>query len=866
MSRFFTALLLLLPLIATAQFASPLTFSVSSTHLAGDEFELTVKASAEAGWAIYSVYTPDDGPVPTSFAWVEGDHYELVGEVREVGHLKEGFDELFGTDVKKFLSDEPVSFVQTVRVKAYGTPISVMMEYMCCNDEQCLPPTEEEFSWTPPPPSPDRGSTPPPTPAPDAPASTNDTEVTDNSAPSPPSLAPAAAPTAPREILATYRAAGPQATENDPISWAFEADDYGDGEYVLRMTGELEAGWTTYGKDADPDIGPVPNEFYVATGGGVVPLGEVTETSATLKAKFDNTWDAVVPKIDGGTVTYEQRVRATGASAIEGYVYYQTCDDEICFPPKEIPFKLALSGATPLATVDGLAGSAGVELGGTDAGASTVGKEQAVIATEFNTEPLGSCSVGVAETKNLGLPSVFGLGFLGGLFALIMPCIFPMIPLTVSFFTKSSGTRAQGVRRATLYGFFIFLIYVLLSAPFHLIQGLDPGLLNNIASSVPLNVAFFAVFIFFAGSFFGFYEIALPESWSNRASQAEGTGGVAGIFFMALTLALVSFSCTGPILGSLLVESVSGGAWPLTAGMAGFGVALGLPFALFAAFPGFLNSMPKSGGWLNSVKVVLGFAEVALAFKFLSNADLVGEWAFLRIEPFLVIWILCALGIAAYLFKLISFPLDSKRRNIGATGGVVGGLSLAFALYLGLGLTTSDDTGTYRVRNVLSGIAPPVCYNFFEPCAETTFKSLEDGLAHARKVGKPVMLDFTGYTCVNCRKMEENVWTDDRIDKFLRDEYVIISLYVDDRSELPEAEHLTVDRMDGTGRTRVIDQVGEKWHYLQQSVFERSSQPYYVLVSPDGRTLNEPVAYTPDVDTYENFLACGLSTFRELSK
>jgi thiol:disulfide interchange protein DsbD len=303
--------------------------------------------------------------------------------------------------------------------------------------------------------------------------------------------------------------------------------------------------------------------------------------------------------------------------------------------------------------------------------------------------------------------------------------------------------------------------------------------------------------------------------------------------------------------------------------MAGFGVALGLPFALFAAFPGFLQSMPKSGGWLNSVKVVLGFVEVALAFKFLSTADLVGEWDLLRIEPFLLVWILCTIGIAAYLFGFISFPLDSKKRKRNPIGVIIAVAAVVFTGYLAMGLTADGDTGTYRGRSVLSGIAPPVCYNYFLPCDEnlniTPFKSLEEGLAYARKVNKPVMLDFTGYSCVNCRKMEEHVWTVDNVKRYLTDEYVIVSLYVDDRTELPKAQQREVDRMDGTGRTRLIDNVGKKWQYLQQTVYAKSSQPYYVLVSPDGTTLNPPVAYTPDADVYENFLECGLNTYRALN-
>ncbi|OAV45785.1 hypothetical protein A3850_003700 [Lewinella sp. 4G2] len=902
MSRLFTFLLLLTSLAATAQFASPISFETEVEHLSGNEFHLIVKALPEDGWNIYSQYTPDGGPIPTSFTWAEGDHYELIGKSLEKGHKKAGMDEMFGVDVIKFLPDEPTYFIQKVRVINYGEPIRTTIEYMCCDDEQCLPPTDEEFIFEVAPPAPDRGAITPitePVVAPEAPSTTSpalpapqtkpvitrpaDPQPNERTAtapkvstPAPPKPAPAAAPTPEEDEQVTeaaftpgptLRAAGPAASENDPVSWVFEAEPVAENEYLVRMIGTLSEGWTTYSKDVDPTVGPSPTEFFVDENDGVKLIGDVTETSATLKTKYDKAWDAKVAKIVGGQVVYEQRVDVSKADVVDGYVYYQTCDDEICFPPKEVPFQLDLSGAKAVVSIDGVAGGSGAAAGAGEEGktAETVGLG---IGVAFDADPIGACSVGEEKTVNKGLLSIFGLGFLGGLFALIMPCIFPMIPLTVSFFTKSGGTRAQGIQKAGLYGFFIFLIYVLLSAPFHLIQGLDPGLLNTIASSVPLNVAFFVVFLFFAGSFFGFYELTLPESWSNRASKAEGTGGIAGIFFMALTLALVSFSCTGPILGSLLVESLSGGAWPLTAGMAGFGVALGLPFALFAAFPGFLNSMPKSGGWLNSVKVVLGFVEVALAFKFLSNADLVGEWDFLKIEPFLAIWILCAVGIAAYLFKLISFPLDSKKRKIGIVGSVIGAGSVALAVYLAIGLTTTPETGTYRTRNLLSGIAPPVCYNFFAGCDKdlnlTPFKSLEEGLTYAKEVNKPVMLDFTGFTCVNCRKMEENVWTVDKINRYLTDEYVIVSLYTDDRSELPAEEHVEVDRLDGTGRTKLIDQVGEKWHYFQQTVFARSSQPYYVLVSPDGKTLNAPVAYTPDVDEYENFLKCGLSTYRNL--
>lgn len=890
-----TVLFLFLSLGLTAQFGSPISWDFSYEPLQGDEYNLTITATADPGWNIYSQFTPDGGPIPTTLMWKEGAHYELIGKAEETGHKKDGMDDIFGIDVIKFLSDEPYVMTQKVKIKDYGTPIELLLEYMCCDDEACLPPTEEDYTWNIPPSADDRGSTPAPKPT-QEPANegqgNNQANQTGsgsasgqaNTAPTTPTMAPAsAAPADPAQtpeksetaqalppddakVLATYTANGLPANNNDPLSWTFTAEKLSDSQYRLNMQGYLEEGWTIYGIETDPEAGPTPTTFVIDPVEGVQPVGKISEKSKTLKTAFDAVWDTEVPKINGGEVLYSQVVNITGQPKISGYVEYQSCDDEMCFPPREIPFVLDLSGTNPIATIDGLAPDNTVAPPLADN--STAGAEELGLGTSFNPAPLADCSEGAAETAGKSLWAIFGLGLLGGIFALIMPCIFPMIPLTVSFFTKSGGSRAEGIRNAGLYGFFIFLIYVLLSAPFHLLDGLDPSILNTIASSVTLNVIFFAVFMFFAGSFFGFYELTLPESWSNRASQAEGTGGIAGIFFMALTLALVSFSCTGPILGSLLVESVSGGAWPLTAGMAGFGVALGLPFALFAAFPGFLNNMPKSGGWLNSVKVVLGFVEVALAFKFLSVADLVGKWDLLRIEPFLIVWILCSLGIALYLLKIISFPLDSKKRKVGPVAITIAVAAIAFTGYLGIGLTQDTDTGTYTGRKVLSGIAPPVCYNYLLPCdAEKNiipFKSLEEGLAYARKVNKPVMLDFTGDACVNCRKMEEYVWTEDNIKRYLTDEYVIVSLYVDDREKLPEAEHREVDRMDGTGRTRLINTVGKKWQYFQQTVYAKSSQPYYVLVSPEGETLNPPVAYTPDVDMYEKFLECGLSAFRGL--
>lgn len=893
----FSLLLLSFSLGLSAQFTNPISWTFRTEHVSGDEFLLIAESTAEDGFAVYSQFTGEGGPVPTLFTWSEGDHYELIGKVEEKGHKKTGMDDLFGVEVIKFLSDEPVTWTQRVKIKDYTQPIEVTYEWMCCDDEQCLPPTDDYYTFELSPVSSGGRAAAEDLKAAEEEGRAMQLEVSkmeemaasdEDFDKDPPEAVPTASSTSPApapapekakeeaqepvasanaEPLATYEVSGPEASEYNPVSWVFQAEQLNDSEYRLNMVGHLSEGWTIYSKDVDPTIGPIPTLFQLEEADGLEILGELEEKSSTLKVKYDKAWDAKVAKINGGTVTYSQVVRVAGQAIVKGFVEFQTCDDEMCLPPKEVPFALDLTGTNPVVSIDGLTGAA-PSTPATPIANSSLAADELGITVPFNPEPIGTCSEGAKATAGKSLWSIFGLGFIGGLLAMLMPCIFPMIPLTVSFFTKSGGSRAQGIQRASLYGFFIFMIYVLLSLPFHLIQGLDPGLLNNIASSVPLNIIFFVVFMFFAGSFFGFYELTLPESWSNRASRAEGTGGISGIFFMALTLALVSFSCTGPILGSLLVESVSGGAWPLTAGMAGFGVALGLPFALFAAFPGFLNNMPKSGGWLNSVKVVLGFVEVALAFKFLSTADLVGNWNVLRIEPFLLVWILCAVGIAIYLLGFISFPLDSKKRKKSPFGIGIAAASLLLAGYLAIGLTADGSTGTYHGRKLMSGIAPPVCYNFFLPCDEnkniTPFKDLNEGLAYARKVNKPVMIDFTGYSCVNCRLMEEHVWTEDNIKRYLTDEFVVISLYVDDREPLPEAEHREVDRMDGTGRTRIIDNVGKKWQYLEQSVYSRISQPYYVLVSPEGQTLNPPVAYTADADIYEDFLECGLNTYRAM--
>ena len=470
----------------------------------------------------------------------------------------------------------------------------------------------------------------------------------------------------------------------------------------------------------------------------------------------------------------------------------------------------------------------------------------------------------ISNDNSNSLLNIFLLGFIGGLLALLTPCVFPMIPLTVSFFTKQSSNKQKGIFNAILYGFFIVLIYILLSLPFHFLDNLDPEILNTISTNVWLNIFFFAVLVFFAFSFFGYYEITLPSSWGNKMDSASSVGGIIGIFFMALTLAIVSFSCTGPILGSLLASSLTsdGGAIQLTAGMAGFGLSLALPFALFALFPNWLNSLPKSGGWLNTTKVVLGFLELALAFKFLSNADLVAHWGLLKREIFIGIWIVIFIGLTLYLFAKIKFPHDSAIKKLPFSRISFGFLVIAFVIYIFPGVLKNPNWNL----NLLSGFPPPQFYSIYEqkndcPLGLECYKDFDEGLTVAKEKNKPILLDFTGWACVNCRKMEENIWSIPKVYETLKNDYILISLYVDDNEkELPKNEQF--DYLKPNGKIKKIKTFGDKWSTFQIINFKNASQPYYILMSSDLEILNTAQQYT-DGETYYNWLQKGLKNFEE---
>ena len=488
---------------------------------------------------------------------------------------------------------------------------------------------------------------------------------------------------------------------------------------------------------------------------------------------------------------------------------------------------------------------------------------QILLPTTSTNAPSDACGSASATTNSSSSPwELLLLGFLGGLIALITPCVFPMIPVTVSFFTKRSKTRKQGIKNGLLYGLSIFLIYVLASLPFHVVGNVQPEIFNSISTNPWLNIIFFIIFIFFSISFFGFFEISLPSGIANKADSKSGLGSLAGIFFMAITLAIGSFSCTGPILGTLLVGSLQGGAWALTYGMAGFGLALALPFTLFAIFPQWLQSLPKSGGWLDTVKKVLAFLELALAFKFLSNADLVQHWGLLKREVFLGIWALISIALALYLIGKLLLPHDVKGEKISGGRKLGAVLAFAFGIILIVGMAPKN---TYLLK-FLSGFPPPTHYSLFTNTAEqaglhaNVVNDYEKAVQLSKQQNKPLLIDFTGWACVNCRKMEENVWTDPEVMSFIQNNFILVSLYVDDKALLPVEKRFTYTT--AAGAKKEITSVGDLWATFQAENFNQSSQPLYVVMSPDQKLLSNPVGYTPNAKEYLNWLQCSASKAR----
>ena len=624
----------------------------------------------------------------------------------------------------------------------------------------------------------------------------------------------------------------------NPVEWSTSVEKVSDTEYILVSKATIEDGWHLYSQDV-PEDGPIPTTFTFDAAKKNFSLEgkSIEEEGHTVD---DPVFEMRIKFFENSAI-FKQRVKISPeTNVINGFVEFMTCNDSQCSAPTEVDLVFKL--------------------------------KKGVTVT-----PISNTTDVIKSEKDTSLLTLFFLSFLGGLAALLTPCVFPMIPMTVSFFTKQSKTKAAGIRNAIVYGVSIIIIYVVIGLAVSAIFG--PAALNALSTNVWFNIIFFIILIFFAASFLGAFELVLPSSWGTKIDSKADKGGFVGIFFMALALAIVSFSCTGPLVGSALVAAATTGerVAPIIS-MLGFSTAIALPFALFAAFPGWLNSLPKSGGWLNTVKVVLGFLELALAFKFLSNADLVLQAHLLEREVFIAIWIAVFGTLTLYLFGKIQLPHDSPLQHISVGRLSLGLVSLTFTLYMIPGLWGAP-------LNIISAFPPPQHYSespygvgymqlgngnaishsdipdgahLMAPHNILAFKDYDKGMEYAKKVGKPVMLDFTGHACVNCRKMEQNVWVKPKVLKYLKDEVVLISLFVDDKR--PLKDHEIVDSKLNPGKK--LKYIGQKWSELQTIKYKTNTQPFYVLIDHKGDNLINPVAYTPDVDIYYDWLEKGVSSFK----
>ncbi len=613
------------------------------------------------------------------------------------------------------------------------------------------------------------------------------------------------------------------------FQWNASSKKLGANEYELIFSTNGNAKWQLYAPNQKPgDVATTELQFNDSVFHLISPFKD----SGALKTIQSSVFNMPVTVSENKTV-WKARVKIDGQvpAILQGTLLYSYGKGDEYYPSTPFSFSVPLEGGKE-------------------------SKSRIKIASIDANHPVNNCGDGNA-TAGKSLAGIFLLGFLGGLIALITPCVFPLIPLTVSFFTKKSGSRSKGARNAFLYGLSIFLIYTILSIPFHLLNQLSPETLNNISTNLWLNLVFFVIFILFALSFFGLYEIGLPSGLAGKIDAKAGIGDLWGIFFMALTLAIVSFSCTGPILGSLLAGAITGnnGATQLTFGMMGFGVGLGLPFALFALFPNWLSSIPKSGGWLGSVKVVLGFIELAMAVKFLSNADLVEQWKVIKREPFIGIWILISLSVVLYLTGIIRFGDKGPIRFTKWRLFFIAVFS-AITIYLIPGVTNTK----WARLDLISGFPPPLSYSIYPKKGLETLKDYDQALALAKKEHKPLLIDFTGWACVNCRRMEENVWVDDRVKSLMKNDFVVVSLYVDERRKLPVTERMEYKTKTGTDKSIIT--IGDKWATFQFENFDAVSQPQYAIISPDEKALTKTKGYTPDSKEFASWLSCGLDAYK----
>jgi thiol:disulfide interchange protein len=823
--------LLLLAFQAVSQVYDPVKWKFDHKLVGDDQAKLTFSATIEDKWHVYSTKLADDlGPVPSAVDFFEIEGAELVGDLKESDTHTE-FDPVFQAKLTWF--ENKAVITQMVKLTAATAKITGELTYMTCDDSKCLPPDYLEFEF--------------------------DIEAAIKPASKPAKAEPIKPVSIEQSKIEPAKEVVESAAINEhksdepeiftPVAWSFALIEKGDGIYTLVATATIDDHWHVYSKDLPSEDGPIATEFVFLEGSYEL-VGDIREKGELIQ-EYDPNFMMDLSYYSNKMIM-EQDFKINGAKNVKGEIYFMTCDAEKCLPPESIEFEINAK--------DG----------------KLVGGEAS--ATEATDEAPAVNGDSDEESTSLGI--IFLLCLLGGFGALITPCVFPMIPMTVSFFTKQSKTKAEGIKKGVLYGVFIVLTYTALSIPFHIFSQISPDIFNEISTSPTLNIIFFIVFIVFAFSFLGAFELTMPNSLVNKMDKSSDKGGVIGIFFMAVVLILVSFSCTGPLLGGLLgsVLSSDGGASALTAGLAGFGVGLGFPFALFAIFPGWMNSLPKSGGWLNVVKVSFGFLELAFAFKFLSNADLVIQAGLLHRELFIAIWVGVMIAWAMYLFGVFRMPHDSPIEFISVGRGVLATSVLIFAIYLIPGLWGAP-------LKLISGFPPPMFYsespNGFGggggnvshaigneaipegadpshcPHNLNCFHDYEQGMAYAKKVNKPVLLDFTGWACVNCRRMEETVWSDPRVLDILSGDVVLISLYVDEKTKLPKEEQY---ESKTTGKK--IKTVGNKWADFQIKHFQSNSQPQYVIINHEEiKPLNGTAAYDPDIDLYIKWLETGVKAF-----
>ena len=817
---FFSTFILMQVQSTAQEIYDPVKWDFKTVELPNNQAKLEFTAAIEPGWHIYSLdIDPSKGPLPTEFTFNKNPAYALKGKVKE-GKYKTEYDANFQMELN-FYENKAV-FTQLIdRKSEKDFKIDGELSFMVCDDSKCLPPAYVPFEFN------VKGAT---GQSGAAKAEKNDFGNASVNVSAPSETTPGSGMDLEAQIY-------------DPVAWSFAVEDETDSTAFIVATATIEDHWHVYAMNLESDMGPIPTSLNFEEIDGYELVGEPIEGEP--KVTYDPNFEMDLSYFDG-LATFKQKVRKLSAKPVkvEGFVTYMVCDDEKCLPPSDVDFTLTLAAGNAAVIKDG-------------------------------------SSSETVEVKNINQRSnwgIFIIAFLSGFAALLTPCVFPMIPMTVSFFTKQSKTRGEGIKNAIIYGLSIIGIYVFLGVIVTWAFGAD--ILSNLSTDPWFNLFFFILLVVFAISFLGAFEITLPSSWINKADSKADKGGLIGIFFMAFVLALVSFSCTGPIVGTLIVEAATRGGMAPTIGMLGFSLAIALPFALFAAFPGWLNTLPQSGGWLNSVKVVLGFLELALAFKFLSNADLVLDLGLLQREVFIAIWIVIFALLTLYLLGKLRLPHDSETKHLSVPRLLLAMVTGILTIYMIPGLWGAP-------LNLIAAFPPPMQYsespmgvgNTSAPAGVTfasekpnedqhrgpqniwAFDDYDKALAYARKVNKPLMVDFTGKACVNCRKMEQQVWSDPEIKRKLAEEVVLVSLYVDLRKDLPKDEQITIDL--GGGRTKKLRTVGDKWAAMQEIRYRVNAQPYYVLLDQNEDMLVEPANYQDygKIDLFNDWLSRGIKKF-----